>query len=262
MGQVTARISDELEADYNRWAAEEKLQRSDLVRRVLSEGAEARRERRAMFARPETLGPADLTWLAAKLDKHDTEMNRLSRQMGKRDAELARLTGEDSRVVSEARTAIVAGVAERVRAATELVTREVERTREAVLAAGEALPAKLAGTIADLPVFAEIGAALARIEEFARQPRKSFHLHIGGKDLSLRAAFAWLIFGSFVAVLLLLMLIKAVPSFGDRLEGGLLANGDGAICRMVNYRYHAHRCVVRQDGPTVTATATVRQIVP
>ena len=80
MGQVTSRISDELEATLNRWAAEEGLQRSDLIRQILGEATEARREGRATFQRPEQPGPADLSRFAAKLEAQTIELDRVLRQ--------------------------------------------------------------------------------------------------------------------------------------------------------------------------------------
>lgn len=260
MGQITARVSDEVEAMYTRWAAEEKMQRSDLVRQVLIEGAEARSDGRASFARPEVLGPADATRVLTKVDQQTTEMERVFRELAKQHARFARLTSEDTRMVSEARQAIVNDITERVREAMEIIVREQVRSRDAVLASGTELSATLVGLIADLPVFTEIRAGLARNEELARQPRKSLHIHFAGQDMTLREASAWLAGGSTIIVVVLLMLIKLIPSFGDRLEGGLLARGDGAVCRMLDYQYDAQACVVTQHGPTVTATATVRQV--
>lgn len=69
MGQVTSRVSDELETALNRWASEENVQRSDLIRQILSESAEARREGRAAFTRPDAPEPADLTRLVTKLTR-------------------------------------------------------------------------------------------------------------------------------------------------------------------------------------------------
>lgn len=100
MGQVTSRVSDELETALNRWAAEDGVQRSDLIRQILGEATDARREGRATFQRPEQPGPADLSRPVAKLDTQTTEIDRVLRQNAKRDAELARQARDDTRGVS------------------------------------------------------------------------------------------------------------------------------------------------------------------
>lgn len=154
MGQITARISDELEAALNRWAADDGLQRADLIRNILTEAADAHRERRAMFDRPALPTPADLQHLTAEVRNLLVELNRVLRQNGKRDAELAQSAKEDAIGVSEARTAIIAQL-----------TAEMGRLTDLLLARIADLPAGQVAALTASPVMTGIIAALKRIEE-------------------------------------------------------------------------------------------------
>jgi hypothetical protein len=49
MVQVTSRVSDDLEAALNHWTAEAGVPRADLIRRILAEATETRREGRATW---------------------------------------------------------------------------------------------------------------------------------------------------------------------------------------------------------------------
>ena len=272
MGQMTARVSDELEATYNRWAAEEKLPRADLIRQVLIEAAKARHEGRATFVRPETAGPADTTRVVTSLDRHTINMDRLSRQMAKRDAELARVIGADSRVVSEARTAIVDDVTKRLHAVAEAIAREEVNTREAVLAVIAAFRAELASVIVNLSVFKQIGtrqdqhtealnANTAAIERLASEPRTENNLVLRGFTVPIRNA-AIAMFFALAAIVTVLAMTKPVTRVATGVGMGMMGGGDHAICRSIDATYHASSCAVTVAGIRVTATATIRQVDP
>ncbi|MDD1453043.1 hypothetical protein NHF48_022360 [Sphingomonas sp. H160509] len=137
----------------NRWAADDGLQRADLIRNILTEAADARRERRAMFDRPALPTPADLQHLTAEVRNLLVELNRVLRQNGKRDAELAQSAKEDAIGVSEARTAIIVQL-----------TAEMRRLTDLLLARIADLPAGQVAALTASPVMTGIIAALNRIE--------------------------------------------------------------------------------------------------
>lgn len=249
MGQVTSRLSDELEAALNRWAAEDGVQRSDLIRQILGEATDARREGRATFQRPEQPGPADLSRLVAKLDTQTTEIDRVLRQNAKRDAELARHARDDTRGVSEARDAIVADVIAQMRAALELVHGELVHTRE-----------ELAALMQRLPQLVGIDGKLDRVLEAAQAPKvsKTYNIGLGnwsGGMLAMAGVIV-LVFGMFAFVALAAILPERWLEL--RMANRMLGGGDRAICRLVDYHYGTGltNCSTAVTGRTVTVTAT------
>ncbi len=248
MGQVTSRVSDELEAALNRWAAGEGMQRSDLVRQILTEAVDAHREGRARFERPELPGPADLQHLAARLDAQTTELDRVLRHNAKRDAELTRQARNDTRGVSEARDAIVADVAMQTRAALEVVHGELVRTRE-----------ELETLLRSLPQLVGIDSKLDRVLEAARAPRVTKTYNIGPGDWSAgmlaMAGFIATVVGMFAFVALAAVLPERWLEL--RVANKMLGGGDRAICRLIDYHYDTGlmdcRTAVTSRMVTVTA---------
>ena len=89
--QVNARISPELDVEFDRWVERAwRRPAASWAWNIVTEALAARREGRATFSRPELPSPADLQHLTAKIDTMVTELDRVLRQNGKREAELAR----------------------------------------------------------------------------------------------------------------------------------------------------------------------------
>lgn len=154
MGQITSRVSDELEASLNQWAADTGQPRADLIRNILTEAADARREGRAMFDRPVLPTPTDLQHLTTNVRKLLVELERVLRKTEKHDAKLAELASADAIGVSEARTAI-----------TAKLTAEMSRVADLILSRIAQLPADQVGALTASPLMAGIMAVLKRIEE-------------------------------------------------------------------------------------------------
>lgn len=249
MAQVTSRVSDELEAALNHWAAEDGMQRADLIRQILAEATEARREGRATFERSEAPGPADLARLAAKLDTQTTELDRVLRQNAKRDAELLKSAREDTLGISDARAKIVADVTAELRVAFDTLHRGGVQTRSELSSLMQA-PLRLSG----------IDGKLDRILEAARTPRTVRTYNIGLGDWSggmlICAGLIILTFGMFAFVALAALLPERWLEL--RTANRMLGGGDRAICRLVDYQYETGltRCLVAVKGRTVTVTAS------
>ena len=276
MGQVTARVSDDLEAALNRWAADDGQQRSDLIRQILTEAADARREGRATFDRPELPTPADLQHLTAEVRIVLVELNRVLRQNAKRDAELVGHAKADTLGVSDARAAIVSQL-----------TGEIGAARDAVLASLGKLPDAQVAALAASPGVKTMGATLARIEKHpcfdeilagqeahavalrentavtvqaAEQPKTHVSYTVWDKEWSgrrvlagLAVIWAFCVASYFALAMVLPVSWLAVPS-ANRLLGG----GDRAICALVNYRFATDSCRTMFEGKPgkVTVKAT------
>lgn len=249
MGQVTSRVSDELEDALNRWASELGISRPDLIREILGEAVAAHREGRARFERPEMPGPADFQRLATKLDEQTTELDRVLRQNAKRDADLARQARDDTVGVSAARDAIAADVVSQMRAALEVIHGELVRTRE-----------ELTAMMQRLPQFLAMDARLGRIEELAGRERTAKVYNIGLGDWS-----GGMLASTGVIVLILGMfayhgLAAALPERWLQIPSAnrMLGGGDRAICRLVGYHYETGLadCRIRAENRTVTITST------
>jgi hypothetical protein len=278
MGQVTARISDGLEAALNRWATDEGQQRSDLIRQILTEAADARREGRAMFDRSELPSPADLQHLTAEVRIVLVELNRILRQNAKRDAELVGHAKADTLGVSDARTAII----------TQL-TAELRKLFDAILARLAKLPAEQITALTASPAMAEIAAALKRIEQhprldeirtlqeahtvamrehtatinrFIKQPRTIVRFLVWDRDWSIGKVLC----GLAVAALLCLGtyhgLARMLPASWLAARSAYLqmGRGDQTICAVLNYRFSTTDCTTRFDGDTMRATVEVRHM--
>lgn len=249
MGQVTSRVSEELEAALNRWAAEEGVQRSDLIRRILTESVDARREGRASFERSDAPGPADLARIVAKLDQQTTELDRILRRDAKRDAELVKSARDDTLGVSEARAAIVGDVVASLRAALEVLHGELVRTRD-----------DLTALMVSLPQFQAMDGRLERIEELAGRERVKRVVNTGLGE------WTWPV----TAVVLAVMLLFGMLGFAGlaavlperwielRYASRLLGGGDRAVCRLIDYQYGTGLtgCAGKTNGRTVIFTAT------
>lgn len=272
MGQVTARISEELEAALNRWAADEGLQRADIIRNILAEGVDAHRERRSIFDRPPLPTPADLQHLTAEVRNLLVELNRVLRQNGKRDAELAQSAKVDAIGVSEARTAII----------TQL-TVEMGRLIDLLLVRIAELPTAQVTALTASPVMTDIVAALKRIEEHPRlkdmrilqeahtialrtlnatikesnkEPRTIVRFLVWDRDWSPRRVLAGLALGWLICVGSYHGLSRMLPVSWLAVRSSDLQTGtDGqATCALLKYRFSTSDCDARFDDGTMRVT--------
>lgn len=248
MAQVTSRVSDDLEAALNHWAAEAGVQRADLIRRILAEATEARREGRATFGRSDAPGAADLARLAAKLDTQTTELDRILRQNAKRDVELLKSAREDTLGISEARSKIVADMTAELRTAFDTLHRGWVQTRD-----------ELSSLMQTPPQLPGIDGKLDHILEVVRAPRTARTYNIGLGDWSggtlVSAGLIVLTIGMFAFLALAAMLPERWLEL--RTANRMLGGGDRAICRLVDYHYGTGltHCRIAVQGQTVNVTA-------
>jgi len=248
MGQVTSRVSDELEAALTRWAAEDGRQRADLIREILAEAVDAHNQGRVMFAKPESLNIKDIQEITAGLREQQIELKRILDQNIKRDAALIRSAKEDTLGVSEARTAIVSQLAA-----------ELQHVRDALLAAIARLPEQQADALTASPTSTSMAAAVeaqgkalrehsAAAKRWFEQPRKQVTYTIWDKNWSGGKVCAALFIFWAVGVWAFLNLGMFIPSIGVPTANKLLGGGDQAICALVNHRMATDTCQTRFKG--------------
>lgn len=266
MPQITSRVSDELEAALNRWATEESCQRSDLVRHLLAEAVEARRQGRATFDRPQLPGPSDIQHLAAKVSDLTVELERVLRHNVKREAGIAAAAKTDAVGVSEARASIIGQL-----------SAELHKVLAAVMARLSALPAEQAAALAASPAMTGLAASLKRLEEHPglkemrtlqeahtiavrtlnatieqarRDPRVHNSYSVFGRDWTGRMAASALFLIATISVGLFLMLAMVLPPswLALRTANQLLGGGDQAICALVDYRTATDGCRMSFEG--------------
>lgn len=277
MGQVTARISDDLETALNRWAGDDGVQRSELIRQILTEATDARREGRAIFDAPAAPTPVDLQHLIAGVSNLLVELDRVLRQNAKRDAALVQDAKADAIGVSEARIAII----------TQLTT-EMGRLIDTVLAALARLPAQQVAAFAASPMMTETTAALKRIEQhpFLKdmqtrqeahtialqtlnatinrqndQPRTVNNYTVWDKDWSRRKVVAGLAIVWLVCVASYHGAAWMLPASWLAVRSAQIQMGEetGAICTLLKYRLSAADCVARFHTDPMGTTVEVRQ---
>ena len=232
LAQVTSRVSDEVEAALDRWAAEEGRPRAQLIRDILIEAADAHGQGRATFDKPEGVGPKDIQHLVATVRAQQIELERVLEQNIKRDAALVRSAKEDTLGVSDARTAIV----------SRLVA-ELQQVRDLMIAQ---LPIEQVAALTTSPAFVALGTTM-KVQEAAlrehiaaanrwfEQPRTQISYTIWDKDWSGRRIGAALFAFWALSVGSYFLLAMSLPSswLAVRSANQLLGGGDQAICALV-----------------------------
>lgn len=257
MGQVTSRVSDELEAALTRWAAEDGRQRADLIRELLAEAVDAHNQGRAMFAKPEVINTKDIQEIAASLREQQIELKRILDQNIKRDAALVRSAKEDTLGVSEARTAIVSQLAA-----------ELQHVRDGLLAALARLPEQQADALTAAPAFTSMAAVVAAqgtalrehnaaAKRWFEEPRTHTTYTVWDKDWSWRRVGAAVFIFWAVGVWGFLNLGMFIPGIGVPTANKLLGGGDQAICALVNYRMATDTCQTQFKGKALQVKVKV-----
>ena len=264
--QVNARISPELNVEFDRWVNELGVTRGKLAWNIVTEALAARREGRASFSRPELPSPVDLQHLTAKIDTMVTELDRVLRQNGKREAELARSAKADAVGISEARTAIVTQLTTEFRQAYNAGQVGFDTVATALIAALTASPAfgalfPILQRIERDPRVDAIGqrqleqgallkAHTAAIASWVKQPRTHVTYSIWNEHWSGRTMGGLLLAGWVASIAIFFVLAMILPSswLAVRSANTLLGGGDQAVCALVNYRMATDRCRTELDG--------------
>lgn len=277
MGQVTARISEDLETALNRWAADDGVQRSELIRQILTEATDARQEGRAMFDAPAAPTPVDLQHLIAGVSNLLVELDRVLRQNAKRDAALVQNAKTDGIGVSAARIAIIAQL-----------TDEMRRLCHTVLAALAKLPTAQIAALAASPMMIETAATLKRIEQHPsfmdmqnlqeahtiavqtlnatinrqiEQPRTVNNYTVWDQDWSRRKVLVGLATVWLVCVASYHCAARMLPVSWLAVRSAQIQMGQepGAICAFLEYRYATADCTARFHADPIGMTVEVRQ---
>ena len=250
MGQITSRVSDELEGALTRWAAENGRPRADLIREILAEAADAHQQGRAMFDKRQGVDPTDVQHLVANVGELQIELKRVLEQNIKREAALVRSAKEDTLGVSEARTAIVSRI-----------VAELEQVRDVMLSVLARVPAEQAAALTASPAFVTLTAAvnaqtdalrkhIVAANRWFEQPCTQINYVLWDRSWSTRKVVAALSAFWLMSVGSYFFLAMTLPGswLAVRSANQLLGGGDQAICALVNYRMSTENCRTRLNG--------------
>jgi hypothetical protein len=244
-GQVNVRLAPELDAEFDRWAAELGIERGTLGRDILKEALAARREGRATFERPETVGPGDMIAMKATLDRGVMEIDRIAKSWAAHETDMRKQERDDQLALTRARTEFIAGMPERITASLNPIRKEMAAFAERI----DKQP-RLDAIDARLERFE---AKLDRIATAAEQPKTVNTCTIGALDLRRRwyvvaglAAFGLSLGLFYVAAAVLPQTWLAAPT-----ANSLLGGGDQAICTLVNYQFDRDNCALTNDAEGV-----------
>lgn len=245
--QINIRIPDEMAAKFDRLATARNMGRPEAARWAIEEVIEADELGRAVFERPPKPRHDNLEHLASRMESLAIELERVSRQNAKRDAELARQAREDTLGVSAARRGIADDVTMRVQEMLTEVRGELAAAR-----------AEIAALIERPPQFGAIETKLDRIEALAAQPRNHTTIAIG--DVKLSRGTGLVIIGVIwtvsVATFMALALVLPQSWLAVRTANFLLGGGDQAVCALVNHRMAVDNCrtTTRDEAMIVTVS--------
>lgn len=246
MGQVNARVSEELEAALNRWAADDGQQRPDLIRRILTEALAARREGRATFKHPVTLGPGDLIAMKATLDRGVMEIDRIAKVWAKDEAGIRKQKRDDQLALTHARNEFMAGLPDRI-------FNSLNPIREEMLTMAERIDNQPRLDAIDRKQQAHtdaLKANTAAIEHWGKKPRTHISYTVWDRNWSGRAVAAALFVAWLICIGIFYVVAMILPSswLAVRSANVLLGGGDHAVCALVNYRMSSDTCRTEFDN--------------
>jgi hypothetical protein len=244
-GQVNARLTPELDAEFDRWAAELGIQRGKLAHDIITEALAARREGRAMFEQPEKVGPGDALAMKAMLDRGVMEIDRISTTWAAHEADMRKRERDDQLALTRARTEFIAGMPERITASLNPIRKEMAAFAERIDKQPrlDAIDAKLEG----------FDAKLDRIATAAEQPKTVNTYTIGALDLRRRwyAAAGLVAFGLSLGLFYVASAVLPQTWLAAPTANSLLGGGDQAICTLVNYQFDRDNCALTNDAEGV-----------
>lgn len=244
--QVNIRLTPDLDADFDGWATELGVERGKLAKDILTEALAARREGRASFEPPATLGPGDLIAMKASLERSVMEIDRIATVWAGHEARVRRQERDDQTAMTRARNEFMAGVPERISASLNPIRKEMAAMAERI----EQQPRLDAIDRKQQEHTDVLKANTAAIDRWAKQPRTHTSYTVWDKDWSGRAIgvgvfAAWLLcVGSYFV----LAMILPASWLAVRSANQLLGGGDQAICALVNYRMATHNCQTEIGG--------------
>ena len=237
--QLNVRLSSDDDADLCSWAAELGLERSALGKEIFREALLARREGRASFERPATLGPGDLIAINAKLDGALMEIERIADTWAAHEAQMRKLERKDQVLLHRARTEFIAGMPERIGNSLNPIRKEMEELAGRI----EKQP-RLDAIDGGLPELrAELKSNTAQVAALEKQPRRITGIVLGDDRVwSTGFLCLWSI------AMMLIGWTALVPVFSATSANTIIASGvladDTAMCELIERRYGRSDCQV------------------
>lgn len=253
--QVNVRLPAEIVTDLDRWAADEGVERSVLLRDMITEGLTARREGRAAFDRSKPLSLGDLAAMKSILAEGLMEIHRIATDWAKHLGEMRRQERDDQLKLTQARAEFISGIPDRISASLNPIREEMDVMIERI----DRQP-RLDAIDAKQQAHTEaLMANTAAIERLEREPRthNTYDLGLGewnGKAWSLVLGVLWVMS---VALFFGLAIILPPGALAVRSANMLLGGGDQAVCRLVDYRHGTDSCETRVNGHKVGVTLDV-----
>jgi hypothetical protein len=245
-GQVNVRLGDEDDADLTCCANERGVERATLAKSFVRECLAAWREGRAVFDRPEQLGPGDVVAFGARLDKAVMEIDRIAQSWAAHESDMHKLEREDQLALTRARTEFIKGMPERITASFNPIRAEMRLLAERI----DKQPRLDSIDERQRDHTEALRENTAAIRSLEQRPRTKVSYTVWDRDWSGRKVGAalsvvWLFcVGSyFLAAMALPLSWVAVRS-----ANFLLGGGDQAVCALVNYRLATDSCRTQFAG--------------
>lgn len=238
--QVNARLPDEVVAELDRCASELGLERGALAKRFVTEGLEAWREGRAVFDRPEPLGPGDLAAMRAMLAQGLMEIDRIATAWAAHEGQMRKQERDDQLALTKARAEFVAGIPDRISASLNPIRAEMDAMVERIdnQPRLDAIDGQLKEHTAALK------ANTAAIERWAKEPRTVFGIVLGDKGVwSTAFVTGWSALMFVLGVMWMVPLADTFPGVGVPISQRLL-DDDADFCRLVERRFARTDCQV------------------
>ena len=238
--QLNIRLAPDHDAEFDRWASELGVERGKLARDIFTEALAARREGRARFEQPATLGPGDLIAMQATLERGVMEIDRIATTWAKHEADVRRQERDNQAALSHAQNLFIAGVPDRI-------FNSLNPVREEMLALAERIDRQPRLDAIDAGQRAHTAALEANtiaIERLEKQPRRVTGIVLGD-DRFWSTAFiaAWTLMMVGLAFFPLTVVEMAVPGIGIPLANRMVS-GDAGFCRLVRDRFESDDCQV------------------
>jgi len=238
--QLNIRLAPDHDAEFDRWASELGVERGKLARDIFTEALAARREGRARFEQPATLGPGDLIAMQATLERGVMEIDRIATTWAKHEADVRRQERDNQAALSHAQNLFIAGVPDRI-------FNSLNPVREEMLAMAERIDRQPRLDALDAGQRAHTAALEANtiaIERLEKQPRRVTGIVLGD-DRFWSTAFiaAWTLMMVGLAFFPLTAVEMAFPGIGIPLANRLVS-GDAGFCRLVRDRFESDGCQV------------------
>ena len=256
MAQLNIRLAPDHDAEFERWKDDLSVERGKLGKDIIIEALAARREGRAMFETPVTLGPGDMIAMQATLERGVMEIDRIATAWAKHEADVRRQERDNQAALSHAQNLFIAGVPDRI-------FNSLNPVREEMLALAERIdrqPRLDAIDDKQRELVEAVKANNLAIERWGKKPavHNSYILwnrEWPGGIIAAALSVAWLvcIAGTVAFVMILPRSWLAVPS-----ANLLLGGGDQAVCALVDYRMATDTCRTEFGGKAMTVTVKAR----